>query len=193
MARTVRGGRLETRSARLKLVPRPRGYWITTAKAGLHLGYRRLKDHNGTWIARTYQGQSGTYVLKAFAQADDYSESDGDEVLTYFEAAQRIAGAAPPVRHSSAYSVKEAVVSYLDYITRHRRSIADARSRLTAYVVALQSSAAVPNPSEPACPCSRNAAPPFGRYGFWPRSADQRAIRPSRAPRIGSRWTADTP
>jgi integrase len=136
MARTVRGGRLETRSARLKLVPRSRGYWISTAKAGLHLGYRRLKDHNGTWIARTYQGQSGTYVLKAFAQADDYNESDGDEVLTYFEAAQRIAGAAPPVRHSSVYSVREAVASYLDYITRHRKSIADARSRLTAYVVA---------------------------------------------------------
>ena len=136
MARTVRGGRLETRTARLKLPPRSRGYWISTAKPGLHLGYRRLKDRNGTWTARTYQGKSGTYAIKAFAQADDYSDSDGDEVLTYFEAAQRIAGAAPPVRHRSAYSVKDAVASYLDYITRHRKSIADARSRLNAYVVA---------------------------------------------------------
>ena len=135
MARTVRGGRLETRTARLKLIPRPRGYWASTAKPGLHLGYRRLRDRNGTWIARTYQGTSGTYVHKAFAQADDYSESDGDEVLTYFEAAQRIAGEAPPVRHSSAYTVQDAVSSYLDYITQHRKSIVDARSRLNAYVV----------------------------------------------------------
>ena len=135
MARTVRGGRLETRTARLKLTPRSRGYWASTAKPGLHLGYRRLKDRNGTWIARTYQGKSGTYAHKAFAQADDFSESDGDEVLTYFEAAQRIAGEAPPVRHSSAYTVQDAVTSYLDYITQHRKSIVDARSRLNAYVV----------------------------------------------------------
>ena len=135
MARTVRGGRLETRTARLKLAPRPRGYWISTAKPGVHLGYRRLKDRNGTWIARTYQGASGSYALKTFAQADDYCQSDGDEVLTYFEAAQRIAGVAPPVRHTTSYSMRDVVSSYLEYVGQHRKSIADARSRLTAYVI----------------------------------------------------------
>jgi integrase len=135
MARTVRGGRLETRTARLKLTPRPRAYWVSTAMPGLHLGYRRLKDHNGTWIARTYQGRSGTYIHKAFAQADDYSEGDGGEVLTYFQAAQRLAGEAPPVRHSSSYTVQEAVESYLEYIARYRKSIVDARSRLKSYVL----------------------------------------------------------
>jgi integrase len=135
MARTIRGGRLETRAARLKLTPRGKPYWCTTAKAGLHLGYRRLANKNGTWIARTYQGASGTYGLRAFAQADDYSEGDGDEVLGYYQAAQRIAGEAPPSRHSSAYSVTNAVTDYLAYIARDRKSISDATSRLRAYVV----------------------------------------------------------
>lgn len=134
MTRTVRGGRLETRSARLRLAPRARAYWNVTAKPGVHLGYRRLANKNGTWIARTYQGRPGVYEQHAFAQADDYAESDGDEVLTYYQAAQRIAGAAPAVRHSSAYSVQDAVTSYLEYIARHRRSIIDARSRLNSYV-----------------------------------------------------------
>jgi integrase len=135
MARTVRGGRLETRTARLKLTPRPRAYWVSSAKPGLHLGYRRLQNRNGTWIARTYQGRSGTYVHKAFAQADDYSASDGEEVLTYFQAAQHLAGEAPPVRHGSGYTVSDAVESYLEYIAQYRKSIIDARSRLKSYVL----------------------------------------------------------
>ena len=135
MARTMRGGRLETRTARLKLAPRARAYWNATAKPGVHLGYRRLATKNGTWIARTYQGRPGVYQQHAFGQADDYADSDGDEVLTYYQAAQRIAGVAPAVRHSSAYSVQEAVGSYLEYIARQRKSIIDARSRLTAYVL----------------------------------------------------------
>lgn len=134
MTRTVRGGRLETRTARLKLPPRARAYWNVTAKPGLHLGYRRLANRNGTWIARTYQGRPGVYEQRAFAQADDYAESDGTEVLTYYEAAQRIAGVAPAVRHSSAYSVQDALTSYLEYIARHRKSIVDARSRVNSYV-----------------------------------------------------------
>jgi integrase len=135
MTRTVRGGRLETRTARLKLLPRARAYWNPTAKPGVHLGYRRLPNKNGTWIARTYQGRSGLYEQRAFAQADDYAEGDGDEVLTYYQAARRIAGAAPAVRGSSAYSMQHAVTAYLDYIARHRKSIADARSRLNAYAI----------------------------------------------------------
>lgn len=57
------------------------------------------------------------------------------KVLTYFEAAQRIAGVAPPVRHSTSYCMRDVVSSYLEYVGQHRKSIADARSRLTAYVI----------------------------------------------------------
>src|SRR5215472_14118413 len=98
MARTIRSTPLETRTARLRLKPRKAPYRQSSAKPGLHLGYRRLKDKNGSWLAMTYQGASGRYSEKAFAQADDYSEADGSEVIGYFEAMRRISGEAPPVR-----------------------------------------------------------------------------------------------
>lgn len=135
MARTVRGGTLETRTARLKLAIRARPYWKETGKPGLHLGYRRRENANGTWIARRYQGTAGMYETKAFAQADDYADSDQQEILTYYEATHRLAGEAPPVRHGSQYAVRDAVRDYLAYLKRERKTAGDAASRLSAYVI----------------------------------------------------------
>jgi hypothetical protein len=134
MARTVRGGNVETRTARLKLAPRARPYWKHTGKPGLHLGYRRLERTNGTWVARRYQGAGGRYDTKAFAQADDYAESDGQEILTYYEAMHRLAGEAPPVRHGNPYTARDAVRDYIAYLKREKKTAGDASSRLEAYV-----------------------------------------------------------
>ncbi|MHB1872828.1 MAG: tyrosine-type recombinase/integrase [Steroidobacteraceae bacterium] len=135
MARTVRGGNLERRTARLKLEPRARPYWRETGKPGLHLGYRRLERLNGTWIARRYGGQGGKYTTKAFAQADDYADSDGQEILDYYGAMGRLAGEAPPVRHGNPYSVADAVRDYVSYLKREKKTASDAASRLEAYVL----------------------------------------------------------
>lgn len=135
MARTVRGGSLETRTARLKLEPRSKPYWRETGKAGLHLGYRRLENTNGTWIARRYGGEGGKYATKAFAQADDYADSDGQEILDYYEAMHRLAGEAPPVRHGSAYTVQDAVNDYVAYLAREKKTANDAKPKLRAYVI----------------------------------------------------------
>jgi integrase len=135
MSRTVRGGNLETRTARLKLGVRPRPYWKETGKPGLHLGYRRVENVNGTWVLRRYQGTSGIYETKAFAQADDYADSDGQEVLSYYEAMHRLAGQAPPVKHGNPYAVPDAVRDYLAYLKREKKTAGDAASRLSAYVL----------------------------------------------------------
>ena len=135
MARTVRGGTLETRTARLKLGVRARPYWKETGKPGLHLGYRRRENADGTWIVRRYQGAGGRYVTRAFAQADDYADSDEQEILTYYEAMHRLAGEAPPVRHGSQYAVRDAVHDYLAYLKREKKTAEDAASRLSAYVI----------------------------------------------------------
>ena len=135
MARTVRGGTLETRTARLRLGIRARPYWKETGKPGLHLGYRRRESTNGTWVARRYQGTGGKYETRAFAQADDYADSDQQEILTFYEAMHRLAGEAPPARHGSQYSVCDAVHDYLAYLKRERKTAADAASRLSAYVI----------------------------------------------------------
>ncbi len=64
------------------MAARPRPYWTLSGKRGLHLGYPRLVNTNGSWIVRRYQGQAGEYGTKAFAQADDFSDADNSEVLT---------------------------------------------------------------------------------------------------------------
>ena len=171
MARTSRGGQLETRTARLKLAPRGKPYYANTAKQGLHLGYRRINNRNGTWSARVYQGLSTErYALKSFGQADDYAEADGDEILTFFQAAQRIAGEAPPVRHSSEYSVADAVRDYLAYIAQDKKSITDAKSRLTAYALPFFGTRAV----------SRLTRGDFEKWLAWTYAHDPRATAPKR-------------
>jgi len=136
MARTVRGGSIETRSARLRLAARSRPYWAPSGKPGLHLGYRRLVKTNGSWIVRRYQGKPGDYDSKAFAQADDFSDADGSEVLTYYQAIGRLAGEAPPVRHGGErYDVRAAVADYLAWLKTHKKTARDAELKLNAYLV----------------------------------------------------------
>jgi integrase len=136
MARTVRGGIIETRSARLKLAARPRPYWSPSGKQGLHLGYRRLPKKNGTWIARRYQGQPGEYSSESFGQADDYSESDGREVLTFHQAIATLSAEAPPVRHRSAQNdVRSAVADYITWLKTHKKTAHDAELKLNAYLL----------------------------------------------------------
>ncbi len=94
-----------------------------------------MANKNGSWIAFAYQGTSGSYAERAFAQADDYSEADGEEVLTYFEAMRRVSGEAPPVRHGMTYTIRDLIEGYVGYLEQHRKSAADARSNLTAYLI----------------------------------------------------------
>jgi len=94
-----------------------------------------MANKNGSWIAFAYQGTSGSYAERAFAQADDYSDADGEEVLTYFDAMRRVSGEAPPVRHGTAYTIRDLIDGYVGYLEQHRKSAADARSNLTAYLI----------------------------------------------------------
>jgi len=118
------------------LAARPRPYWTPSGKRGLHLGYRRLVNTNGSWIVRRYQGQAGEYDTKAFAQADDFSDSDNSEVLTYYQAIARLTGEAPPVRHGGEqYTVRACVADYLAWLKIHKKTARDAALKLNAYLV----------------------------------------------------------
>ena len=46
--------------------------------------YRRNKT-NGTWVLKASDGH-GAYWTKAIAEADDFDESNGKTILTFFEA-----------------------------------------------------------------------------------------------------------
>jgi integrase len=83
MARNTRSLQLESRTARLKLPKRGKPYWVRIDR-GLSLGYRRIETA-GPWIVRKATGNGGNWI-KNFAHADDYEESNGDSLLTFFEA-----------------------------------------------------------------------------------------------------------
>ena len=83
MARAIRSAQLETRTARLKLPVAKKPVFVVIAK-GIALGYRR--NHGaGTWVARASDGKGGTWT-KGFAVADDHEDSDGEKVLTFWQA-----------------------------------------------------------------------------------------------------------
>ena len=86
MARKHYDSNLKTRTARLKLPMRAtkKPYFITLP--GGRLGYRRTKTgNNGRWSVEAYLGNR-EYKKTSFADADDYAEADGEEILTYAQA-----------------------------------------------------------------------------------------------------------
>ena len=84
MARKVRHSALESRSARLRLQIRRKPYSGPSLARGISLMYRRNKT-NGTWVLKASNGHSA-YWTKGFALADDFEDSDGKNVLTFYEA-----------------------------------------------------------------------------------------------------------
>jgi integrase len=83
MARKIREGKLETRTARLKLEPRRKPFFVTVAP-GISLGYRRNASA-GSWVVRAADGAGGNWT-KAFATADDFEASNGGTVLDFWQA-----------------------------------------------------------------------------------------------------------
>lgn len=85
MVRTRRDGKVDTRTARLKLKPNEEPYWSTLAP-GESLGYHRpLSGGAGTWRARL-RLEGGGYRKRAIGQADDFAEADGQAVLSWVQA-----------------------------------------------------------------------------------------------------------
>ncbi|MCW6529719.1 site-specific integrase [Sphingomonas sp. MMSM20] len=85
MGRTVRDHRLESRAAREKLAPRSEPYW-RTINQGAHLGYYR-GARVAKWVARWRSpGATGGYCKTTLGEADDFTDADGDRVLSYRDA-----------------------------------------------------------------------------------------------------------
>jgi hypothetical protein len=141
MARTVRDTSLETRAARLRLVPQAKPYW-RSIETGLHVGYRRLRQGGGTWVARRFC--SGRYSERQLGTADDLQDPDGTVVLSFREAQEadrawwktemQVALGLEPVR--GPYSVAMALEDYVqDYLRRGGRDLENLRSIGKAHIV----------------------------------------------------------
>jgi hypothetical protein len=140
MPRTVRDSNLETRTARgrLKVAHKP---YFRLIEPGLHLGYRKLASGPGTWIVRRYSGE-GNYTVRNLTTADDklvvaddFSEPDGNAVLSFAQAqerakAKRLAAAG----RTGPYTVAAAMDDYIAFLESSRKTASDARYRDSASI-----------------------------------------------------------
>jgi integrase len=113
MARKLRHSSLESRSARLRLPIRLKPFTGPTLARGIQLLYRRNKS-NGTWVVKASDGH-GSYWTKAFAVADDYEDSDGKAVLTFYaaqDAAKQLARGGDATSDAAPVTLDQALTAY---------------------------------------------------------------------------------
>src|SRR5215469_12805433 len=112
MARSIRSSILETRSARLKEIPVSIKPTFVRVAKGLGLGYRRNKS-GGVWVMRVADGKRSNWV-RTIGAADDFAEADGNNVLTFWQAQDKVRSLARPDRGGTAepVTVKQAVDAY---------------------------------------------------------------------------------
>ena len=107
MARNLRAGNLDTRSARLKL-PVAKKPVYRKIGPGVGLGYRRNQTA-GTWVVRVANGKSGNRI-KALGVADDFQDADGLTVFDYWQAQDR-ARAIARSAHAAAHDARPLTVA----------------------------------------------------------------------------------
>lgn len=132
MARNVRAPKLETRTSRLRLPVAKKPVFVRIAP-GVSLGYRR-NEAAGTWVLRVADGRGGSRT-KRIGLADDFDGSNGQSVLTFWEAQQLAKALAGSEKGDGAprapLSVEIAARTYLASLeARNRRTAYDARLRL---------------------------------------------------------------
>lgn len=140
MARIRKSATLDSRQARTALRARQEPYWHRI-EHGLFLGYRKSKA-GGRWIVRRYRaaaapGQS-RYLEKALAVADDHRDPDGVEVLDFGQAQRKLLTEAEEQALDASgqrYTVRDAVVDYIDWLHRNRKSADATEVMLNAYVL----------------------------------------------------------
>jgi integrase len=113
MPRKIRDAKLESRSARLRLLIRKKPYTGPSLARGIMLLYRRNRT-NGTWVIKAANGH-GAYWTKGFAVADDFEDADGTHVLTFHQAGETgkaLARGKTDTTDSKPLTVADAIAAY---------------------------------------------------------------------------------
>ena len=137
MARTLRNGKLDTRTGRAKLAERREPYWTVLVQGGA-LGYRRGRKA-GTWIAR-WRDTAGRQHYRSLGAADDALDADGVAALSFAQAQEHAriwiasVAAGPAALDAAPCTVNDALDVYLAWLARHRRSAKDATWKADALI-----------------------------------------------------------
>src|SRR5262249_26662444 len=128
---------LATRAARYALKPRPKPYYLIV-KPGLHLGYKKPLSGAGKWVVRHSLGKHA-YAVQRIAIADDHSDADGDAILNFEQAREKVRASTArnliAVDKPGAVTVADVIAHYLEFLERNRKSTRDARYRANAFIV----------------------------------------------------------
>jgi integrase len=125
MARKVKDQNLDSRTARGRLKARGKPYY-RAIDPGLHLGYRKLRNGPGKWVVRLYAGEQ-TYQVDTVATADDYSDSNGADILDYGQALNKARKLRDQRSRSDAglatgpYTVSKALADYFTFLRTEGR------------------------------------------------------------------------
>lgn len=132
MARAARNDTLSTRTRRLRLrLPaRREPRWMRLSK-GCHLGYRKLADGSGTWIAKLRDDATGARHYRALGAADDIRDADGLTVFAFahaqaaarawFERKSREIAGVDGAEAATGTTVADAMAAYLGWYRLHRK------------------------------------------------------------------------
>jgi integrase len=135
MARRVRDNNLDTRTARGKLKVRGKPYY-RSIDPGLHLGYRRLTGGVGKWVVRLYQGEQN-YLVETIATADDLSDANGADVLTFAQAQTKARLLRDTATKAGPYTVGKALADYFAFLRSSGRAehlVADTEQRAASLI-----------------------------------------------------------
>ncbi len=137
MARSAKNKQTETRTKRLALPMRDDPYY-TKIGDSLSLGYRRKKKGNGTWQARI--GTYPNYTKHKLAEADDHNESNGESVLTFYQAQEKARVYAEECNRPShatgkPVNIEEAADHYMKWFRENRKSIQDTERTIKAHIL----------------------------------------------------------
>lgn len=195
MPRAPRSNKLEKSSSRLTL-PKGERHFQPIGE-GLALCYRRPENGgNGTWAARVIDRASRKQTFHKLAEADDHLTNDGENVLTFSQAAEKARELAKaPRSKGSPITVAEIATDYLGWFEKHRRGFKETKNVIEAHVLPAFGNRYAHELTAPmirewhhslaASPPRRRSA--FGRpgkLGEKPKSPEEKRARRSTANRI---------
>jgi integrase len=136
MARIVRNPKLDSRSARAKLATRDSPYWVSLAP-GCALGYRK-GPKGGVWLAKLVLDELRQQTT--LGPADDAFDPDGVLAIDFARAQEKarewFADITKPAQPAGPYTVRAAVVDYLDWFrATGRKSIKETEASLNAFIL----------------------------------------------------------
>jgi site-specific recombinase XerD len=134
VVRRLKNAALDSRNARLGLKQSKKPRFVSVGQ-GLSLGYRRNKTA-GTWVYRKADGRGGMQT-KGIGTADDFVEADGQAVLSYWQAVDKVREMGKPAGGvPGSITVQEAFENYLPTLeAKNARSARTTKGRVKKHIL----------------------------------------------------------